>query len=204
MRNIVILSALLVLLCSCAAGPVYIAKDEPGALKETYDDERTQRLYNRNDALFKNIYQRYQSAKIGFYEDGVGITTLRDQKKEKLHYLMVFVRPSALFFDVNSSKPNERYSRVMNEFPKYMKFMKSSDLERDDIEGLAFGIYWPVRDYSQCNQYGGFLEYIQVYFPKEEAKDVLEGKKDFRDALAFSEVIVSLELKPAQNVRPVF
>jgi hypothetical protein len=92
----------------------------------------------------------------------------------------------------------------MTAFPKYLKFMKSSDLDRDDIEGLEFGIYWPVRDYSQCNTYGGFIEYIHIYFKKDEAQDVIDGRRDYADSLQDAEIITSLGLQPAKSVRPVF
>ena len=82
--------------------------------------------------------------------------------------------------------------------------LKKEDLDRNDIEGLALGIYWPVRDYSQCDTYGGFVEYIHVYFSRDDAWDVLDGKETFDEAVENSEVITSLNLQPAKSVRPVF
>jgi len=43
-----------------------------------------------------------------------------------------------------------------------------------------------------------------MYLGKEDAQDILAGKKDYKQTLAFAEVITSLDLKPAQSVRPIF
>ncbi len=138
------------------------------------------------------------------YKDGIGIAILNDEKSEKLHYIKVYVRPAEISFDGNSSTPEQRFSHALQQIPRYMKLIKSRELDRKDIEGLAFGIYWPVRDFSQCNQYGGFVEYINIFFRKVDAQDILDGRREYQDALVDAEVITSLDLKPAKNVRPVF
>lgn len=204
MKNILIAIFLLFVFCSCAAGPVYIAKNESEAIKHVYTDKRSQELYNTNAEFFKELYLRYRTAQIGIFKEGVGITILNDEKDEKLHYMKVYVRPAEISFDGNSSTSQQRFSHALQQIPGYMKYIKSRDLDRDDIEGLAFGIYWPVRDFSQCNQYGGFVEYIHVFFRKVDAQDILDGRREYKEALVDAEVITSLDLKPAQNVRPVF
>jgi hypothetical protein len=117
---------------------------------------------------------------------------------------MTHIRPAEISFDVNTTKPEQRFSYALLEVPRYLKLLKSKDLERDGIEGLAFGIYWPVRDFSQCQENGGFIEYLYVYLKKDDAQDILDGRIDYKTALIDSEVITSLDLKPTKSVRPVF
>lgn len=204
MKKYFIMFFALFVFCSCAAGPVYIAKNESESIKSVYPDMQSQELFGRNNDLFRDIYQRYNTSHIDIYNKGIGITTLKDEKNNTHHYLMTYIRPKEIFFDVNTTKPEQRFSRALLELPRYMKLMKGKDLDREGIEGLAFGIYWPVRDFSQCQHNGGFIEYLYVYFGKEDAQDILAGKKDYKRTLVFAEVITSLDLKPAQSVRPVF
>ncbi len=204
MKKYFFLFLMFFIFCSCAAGPVWVAKNESESIKSTYWDTKSKELFNKNTDLFKDIYLRYSASHINFYNEGIGITTLRDDKNNTLHYLMVYIRPAEISFDGNTTKPEQRFSYALLEVPRYMKLMKSKDLERDGIEGLAFGIYWPVRDFAQCNESGGFIEYLYVYLKKDDAQDILTGKKDYAKTLVDSEVITSLGLKPAQSVRPVF
>ena len=204
MKNYLALLLMLFIFCSCAAGPVYMAKNESESIKSVYGDIQSQTLYNKNTDLFKDIYLRYNASHIKFYNEGIGITTLNDNKNNTLRYLMTYIRPAEISFDVNTTKPEQRFSYALLEVPRYLKLLKSRDLERDGIEGLAFGIYWPVRDFSQCQENGGFIEYLYVYLKKDDAQDILDGKIDYKTALIDSEVITSLDLKPAKSVRPVF
>ncbi len=195
---------LLFTFCSCAAGPVWVAKNESESIKSSYLDGKSQVLYNKNTDLFRDIYSRYNASRINFYKEGIGVATLKDEKNNMHHYLMVNIRPSEIFFDGNTTKPEQRFSYALLEVPRYMKLLKDRDLDREGFEGLAFGIYWPVRDFSQCQDNGGFIEYLYVYFGKNDAQEILAGRKDYKQALAFAEVFTSLDLKPAQSVRPVF
>ena len=196
---------LLIFLCSCAAGTIHVAKNEAESYKTIYADTHVQNLSKENEALLKGIYQRLSMSNINIYKEGIGITLLSDQKNEKLHYIMINIRPSEIVFNESSTTPEQRFSYVLqNSFPKYLKLIKKEDLNHDDIEGLALGIYWPVRDFSQCDTYGGFIEYIHIFFMKEDVWAMLDGKKNFVDVIQSSEVITSLNLKPAQNVKPVF
>jgi len=204
MKKYFVMFLMLFILCSCAAGPVYMAKNESESIKRVYGDAKSQELFDKNTDLFKDIYFRYSTSHINFYNEGIGITTLKDEKNNILHYLMVYIRPPEISFDGNTTKPEQRFSYALLEVPRYLKLLKSKDLERDGIEGLAFGIYWPVRDFSQCQENGGFVEYLYVYLNKDDAQDILDGRRDYKTALVDSEVITSLDLKPAKSVRPVF
>jgi len=204
MKKYFFLFFMLFIFCSCVAGPVYVAKNESESIKHDYGDIQSQDLFNKNIDLFKDIYLRYNMSHINIYNEGIGITTLNDNKNHTLRYLMVYIRPPEISFDMNTTKPEQRFSYALLEMPRYLKLMKSNDLDRDGIEGLAFGIYWPVRDFSQCQSNGGFIEYLYVYLDKDDAQDFLNGRRDYKTTLAYSEVITSLDLKPAKSVRPVF
>jgi hypothetical protein len=204
MKKYFVMVLMFFVLCSCAAGPVYMAKNESESIKYLYGDAKSQDLFDKNTDLFKDIYLRYTASHINFYNEGIGITTLNDNKNITLRYLMTYIRPAEISFDGNTTKPEQRFSYALLEVPRYLKLMKSKDLNRDGIEGLAFGIYWPVRDFSQCQSNGGFIEYLYVYLKKGDAQDILDGRRDYKDVLAFAEVITSLDLQPAKSVRPVF
>jgi len=205
MRNIIVFALLAFLLFSCTPGPSYFAKDETDTVKKSYNDKKVQTLFDKNSKLFKDIYARYSSDNVGMYQDGIGITVLEDFNKEQLHYVMVYIRPREASFDINATKPEERIAAtIRNLVPKYIKTVKSRDLDADDIEGLAFGIYWAVRDHSQCDTYGGHIEYVYIFFPKSTAQNYLDGKIGLAEAIDQSEVMASTELKTAKAIRPVF
>ncbi|MCX5812887.1 MAG: hypothetical protein NT178_10140 [Proteobacteria bacterium] len=201
----VVLVCLLSFLYSCAAGPIYMATNQAESMKTSYDDAKLKKLYAENESLLKGIYLRLSSSNVNIYKEGIGLTILNDDKNEKLHYIMMNIRPSEIVFNESTTKPEQRFSSVIGTyFPKYLNYIKKEDLNRDDIEGLALGIYWPVRDLSQCNQYGGFIEYIHIYFTREDVFDLLDKRKTFVEVVNDSEVITSLNLQPAKSVRPSF
>ena len=204
MKKYVIAAIVLFVFCSCAAGPVYVAKNDAEGIKQVYADRGSQELYNKNVDLFRDIYLRFSSAGVGVYPGGLGVTTLKDQNNEVLTYLMVNVRPAEISFDMNTTKGEQRFSHALQQVPRYMKIIKGSDLNRKDIAGLAFGVYWPVRDFSQCQKNGGFIEYLYVYLKKGDAQDVLAGRRDYMDVLNDAEIYTSWNLQPAKSVRPVF
>jgi hypothetical protein len=205
MKNVIIALVLAALVVSCTPGPTYYAKSESESIKKNYNDKHVQGLYEANASLFKDIYNRYNSANVGVYQDGIGITTLQDYDKTTLHYLMVYVRPKEASFDMNTTKPEQRLTTVIRDFvPKYLKMIKPGDLDKNDIEGLAFGIYWAARDHSQCDTYGGHVEYVYIFFPKNAAQAYLNGNLSLAEAIDQSEVMASTDLKPAQAIRPVF
>lgn len=205
MKNIIVVLLLAVLVVSCTPGPQYYAKSESDSIKTNYNDKHVQSLYESNSSLFKDIYNRYSSNDVGLYQDGIGITTLEDYDKQTLHYLMVYVRPKNASFDMNTTKPEQRVAAIIRDFvPKYMKMLNPRDLDKNDIEGLAFGIYWAARDHSQCDTYGGHIEYVYIFFPKNAAQNYLNGKMSLAEAIDQSEVMASTDLKPAKAIRPVF
>jgi len=201
----IICICLLSFLCSCASGPIHVAKNQTESIKSNYEDAKLKMLYAENESLMNEIYNRFAAFNVNFYKEGIGFTVLKGDKNERLNYLMINIRPGEVFFNEGTSKPEQRFSDVLQMyFPKYLNHVKKSDIDRKGIDGLAMGIYWPVRDYSQCNQYGGFLEYIHVYFSREDVIDYLERRKLFKEVINDSEVITSLELQPAKTVRPMF
>ena len=66
---------------------------------------------------------------------------------------------------------------------------------------MAFGIYWPRRDYTQCDKYGGCIEYAIVYLSKQDVTDILDGTKSFSDVAKESKVVASFNLQPAQSMK---
>jgi hypothetical protein len=116
---------------------------------------------------------------------------------------MVKIRPQEIMYKEMKCTSAERFSEVLQKYaPKYLKYMKTSDLNIKSIEGLTFGVYWPVRDV--CDTYGGFIEYIEFYTPTQFVNEFLDGKITFQEMLLDSEVITSLDQGPATNVKPVF
>ncbi len=205
MRNITVILLLAVLVLSCSPGPQYYAKTEADSIKKNYNDKHVQKLYDTNASLFKDIYNRYSSNDVGLYQDGIGITTLEDYDKQQLHYVMVYVRPKDASFDVNTTKPDQRLAAIIRDFvPRHIKMINPRDLDKDDIEGLAFGIYWAARDHSQCDTYGGHIEYVYIFFPKSAAQSYLSGNLSLAEAIDQSEVLASMDLRPAQSIRPIF
>ena len=71
----------------------------------------------------------------------------------------------------------------------------------DGVEGLAFAVHWPVRDLSQCDSHGGFLEYAMIYFPKADFMSLVHGERSFSDAVADAEVFTSLGMKKPTAIR---
>ena len=196
--------AVLVALAGCATGPVQMAKTEAETFKTRYDDPELAKLYTQNEARLKDIYARYRKAGVDFYFGGLGVTAIRDATGRKYPGIMVNIRPAAVVFDENTTTGQQRFAKVLRgDFPKYITYLNRSDYAGDGIYGVAFGIYWPVRDYTQCDTSGGFIEYVIVYLSADDADDVLEGRKSFYDVAKTAEVITSLDLKPAVSVRVV-
>ncbi|WP_028893853.1 hypothetical protein [Syntrophorhabdus aromaticivorans] len=205
MKKYVFLAILTIFICSCGKGPIHVATTESEAVKRGYGDPKLQELYDQNETLLREIYLRFTKANVNIYKEGIGLSLLTDRQNDKLHYIMVNIRPQEIVFDESKSKPEQRFSQVLQTYVrKYVGYMKKEDIDRPDIEGLAFGVYWPVRDYSQCNTHGGFIEYIHVYMPTAEVYDLLDGRSTFEEAIGNSEVVTSLNLDKATSVKPVF
>ena len=203
MKRCFILIIVVFFLSACAHGPVYTAKSEGEAIKKDYQDKRLQELYNQNQNLLKELYARFTSSQVDIYKNGLGFTDFTSTKNVRTYYLMAKVRPQEIMYKETKCTSDERFSEVIQKYaPKYLKYMKKSDLDIKSIEGLTFGVYWPVRDV--CDTYGGFIEYIEFYTPKQFVNEYLDEKITFQEMLLDSEVITSLNQGPATSVKPVF
>jgi hypothetical protein len=204
MKKCIIILAVLFLF-SCAAGPVQMAKTEQESIKNSYSDSQLMNMYDKNRPLLHDIYTRLKSSNMNIYKEGIGFTTLKDETNARHFYLMVNIRPPEIVFDESSSKPEQRFSKVMGTYvEKYVKLVKKSDLESSGAEGVSLGVYWPVRDYSQCKENGGFIEYVIVYISKEDLNHLYTGNKTFPEIASDTEIVASLDLKPAVHMKPVY
>jgi hypothetical protein len=214
MKITVMLVFLLCILAACT-GPVLIARDEGQAIKTSYTDPGLSELSVRYHPALNDIYHRYESAGIDFYPDGLGFVDFADNHGKTLHYLLVEVRPRNIHIGEMPSKPEapshigeaqtkptERFSEVFrHHFEKNLRYLKAEDLWMDGVDGLAFGVYWPVRDLSKCDAHGGFLEYMIVYFHKDDFVSLIEKRKTLSEAMENGEVVTSLDQKPPRAVR---
>jgi hypothetical protein len=191
------------LLGACAHGPVYTAKSEGDAIKKDYQDRGLQELYSQNQNLLKELYARFASYKADIYKEGLGFTDFTNQRNVRTYFLMVKVRPQEIMYKEGKGTSDERFSEVLQKYaPKYLKYMKKSDLDIKSVEGLTFGVYWAVRDV--CDTYGGFIEYVEFYTPKQFVNEYLDGKITFQEMLLDTEVLVSLNKGQPKSVKPVF
>ncbi len=193
------------LLVSCT-GPVQVAKNEHEVFKTTYDDPELARVYHEDEAALRDIYQRYHNAGVDFYYDGIAVVGLKDPRgKGEDHYISIKIRPAELVFDRDSSEPDhwpERLKRITHqEFPKYIRYLKESDLRLKDVQGVAFSIYWPLRDYTQCDKYGGCVEYAIIYLTNKDVADILTGARPFLDVAKERHVVASFNLNPAETMK---
>jgi hypothetical protein len=202
-RTCVAFMLLVFFLGACAHGPVYYAKNDGEAIKKDYQDKKLQELYGQNQGLLKELYRRFTSSGVDVNKEGLGFTDFTNTRNVRTYYLMVKIRPQETLYKEMKSKSNERFAEVLQKYaPKYLKYMKRSDLDIQSIEGLTFGVYWPVRDV--CDTYGGFIEYIEIYTPKQFVNEYLDGKITFQEMLLDTEVITSLDKGSATSVKPVF
>jgi hypothetical protein len=188
--------------CSTTAGPVLVAKTDSEAIKSTYQDPKLSELSEKYRQTLTDIYKRYQAADIGIYPNGIGFTSLKDLQGNVRYYLLVEVRPRDIVFGQDETKPKERFAEVyQHHFETNLRHMKADDLDMEGIDGLAFAVYWPVRDYSRCGQYGGFIEYATIYFSKEDFVDMTQKTMTLSEAVENAEVITSLGRKPPRAVK---
>lgn len=204
MKNIIVILLTLSLL-SCAAGPVYIAKTESESIKSSYDDVQLRDTYERNRSLLQEVYTRLTSSHINICPEGLGFTALPDNVGGRHNYLMVNIRPKDIVFDMNTSQADQRVSSVLGEYlEKYVTYVKMSDIQSSGVEGVSLGVYWPVRDYSQCQKNGGFVEYLVVSLSKEDLKNIFDGKTTIKNLLSNKDIIASLDLKEAVHMKSAY
>ncbi len=105
-------------------------------------------------------------------------------------------------FGEAKTKPKERFAEVYeHHFENNLRYLKAEDAQLDGVDGVAFGVYWPVRDLSQCDEYGGFLEYMIIYFHKDDFVSLVEKQTTLSDVVDKSEVVTSLARGKARTVK---
>jgi hypothetical protein len=204
MRRIVVSCFALLLtgfLAACA-GHVNLAKTPTEGLKTGYQDPELAALSKKYDGLLREIYARYDSKKMGVAKEGLGFTSLSDNRGRKLYYLFVETHHEECNFDKNTTTGQERLQVVLQRyFEPELRVLNKKDVAPGDINGLAFGVAWAVRDYYQCDKYGGFVEYVVAYMSKSDFYAILDGTKTVSSVLANSEVITSLDLQPPTSIK---
>jgi hypothetical protein len=207
MRRIVVLCFALLLtgfLAGCM-GNVQLAKTPSEALKTTYQDPELAPLSQKYNGLLREIYARYGSKNMGIAKEGLGFTSLNDNRGKKLYYLFVETHHEECNFDKNSTTGQQRLQAVLQRyFEPELRVLNKNDIAPSDISGLAFGVSWAVRDFYQCDKYGGHVEYVIAYLSKSDFYAILDGTKTLNSVLASSEVITSLDLQPPTSIKLKF
>ena len=204
MKKIVILcfSLLLTGLLAACAGPVQVARNETEGLKAGYQDPELAALSRKYAGLLKSIYARYQMSKMSLAKGGLGFTSLTDNSGRKLPYLMVEIRPEDVNFDQNTTTGEKRLQIMLQRYLEpNLRVLNKEDVAPDDINGLAFGVTWAVRDFTQCNTAGGFVEYVLAYISKSDFFSILDGSETVSSVLSKSEVVTSLDLAPPKSIK---
>lgn len=190
---------------TACAGPVQVANNETEGLKAGYQDPVLAALSRKYAGLLKGIYTRYRQSKTSLAKEGLGFTSLTDNGGQKLYYLMVQVRPENVNFDQNKTTGEKRLQLILQRyFESNLRVLNKEDVAPDDINGLAFGVLWPVRDFTQCDTAGGFVEYVLAYISKSDFFSILDGSETVSSVLANSEVITSLDLAPPQSIKLMY
>jgi hypothetical protein len=202
MKKALFLLFALSFLASCAAGPVYIAKTEQEGIRSSYQDPKLTQLTVANQDTLSDIYRRFQLANIDVYPNGIGFTALAGDNGRKSYYLLVDVRPRDITFGEEHTTPDQRFNEVFsNHFQKNLRFIRTQDLQKTGVDGLAFAVHWPVRDLSQCDTHGGFLEYVMVYVLKADFASYASGEETFPETLRKAEILRSLNRKGPEPVQ---
>ncbi len=189
------------LLAACT-GPVQFAANETEGLKSGYQDPHLASLSEKYAGLLRRIYARYRLNEVRLAKEGLGFTTLTDNAGRKLTYLLVEVRPQDANFDQNKTTGEGRLQVMLQRyFEPNLRMLNKEDVAPDDMDGIAFGMIWPVRDFTQCDTAGGFVEYVIGYIDKEDFFSILDGSETVSSVLSKSEVIVSLDLASPKSIR---
>jgi hypothetical protein len=203
-KKIMVFCLALVVACFLGActGHVHLAKTETEGLKTGYQDPELAALSQRYNGLFREIYARYTGKGMGVAKEGLGFTSLSDNRGRKLYYLFIETHHEECNFDKNTTTGQQRLQVVLQRyFEPELRVLTKNDLAASDISGLAFGVSWAVRDFYQCDKYGGFVEYVVAYMSKNDFNAIADGTKTVSSVLADSEVITSLDLQPPTSIK---
>ena len=183
-------------------GAVHLAKNESEGLKTGYQDPELAALSNKYTGSLKEIYARYTSKGMGVAKEGLGFTSLSDNRGKRVYYLFVETHHEECNFDKNTTIGQQRLQVVLQRyFEPELRVLTKKDVAPDDISGVAFGVAWAVRDFYQCDKYGGFVEYVIAYISKSDFYAIVDGTKTVNSVLANSEVITSLDLQPPTSIK---
>ncbi|MCS7280724.1 MAG: hypothetical protein NZ583_03735 [Desulfobacterota bacterium] len=187
----------------CAAGPRYYAVKPSEVIRSNYETVRQNELFYKSEELLREIYARFTALGCKFVKEGLGIMAVKDEEEKLLYYLMILVRPHDLAFDLRATSEKTRFSEIVHVYlPRYVFSIKKEDLV--NFDGLTIGIYWPVRDFSVCKEYGGFIEYAHFNIPKMEVYELIDKRRTLSDVLKNSEIIISFNLESPRHVRIEF
>jgi hypothetical protein len=190
-------------LVSCAHSP-NIAYNDAEGIKGRYEDPKLASLNNKYQSSLQDIFARYRQSGIDIYKEGIGFTKLSDRDGQTYYYLMVFVKPSEIAFDGATTTPEQRLATILNRhFGPNLRYLKLHDLQKDEIDGVAFGVYWAVRDFNECSKYGGFLEYAVAYLKKADVISFLDKTASFSEIAKDTEIVTSQGLKDPVPIRLV-
>lgn len=190
-------------LLSCASSPNIAYTDAEG-IKGKYEEPKLAALHHKYRASLQDIFARYHQAAVAIYREGLGFTKLTDRDGQSFYYLMVLVRPSEIAFDRNTTTAEQRLRAILTRhFETNLRYLTLPDLEKDDIDGLAFGVYWAVRDFNECANYGGYLEYAVAYIKKADVISFLNKNVSFSEIAKDAEIVTSQGLKDPVPIRLV-
>ena len=202
LKNLIVIVFAL-LLVSCAAGPVYVAKTESEGIKDSYDDFQLRTMYERNRPLLHEVYTRLTSSHIHVYPEGLGFVTV--QIVPAAHLPHGQYEASRIVFDMITTKADQRVSTVLKEYlEKYLTYVKVSDIQLRAAEGLSLGVYWPVRNHLQCHENGGFIEYVTVSLSKDDLTNIFGGKTTLKNLLSTREIVCEFDLKEPVHMKPAY
>jgi hypothetical protein len=184
------------------SGPVHLAKNESEGLKTGYQDPELAAFSKKYNTLLREVYATYTGKRIGVAKEGLGFTSLSDNRGRKVYYLFVETHHEEFNFDKNTTTGQQRLQVVLQRyFEPELRVLNKDSMAPGDINGLAFGVAWAVRDFYQCDTYGGHVEYVIAYISKSDYQAIVDGTKTVSSVLTNSEVIASLDLQPPTSIK---
>lgn len=203
MKRYLVCFVLALSLWSCAHSPNIAYTDVEG-IKGKYEDPKLSALDLKYKESLQDIFARYHQAGVPIYKEGIGFTKLSDRDGQTYLYLMVLVKPSEIAFDGGTTSAEQRLSTILKRhFETNFRYMNLRDLQKDEIDGLAFGVYWAVRDFNECAKYGGYLEYVIAYMKKADVISFLNKTASFSEIAKDAEIVTSQGLQAPVPIRLV-